>query len=221
MAHSYACFLSALNQTEHMRLHWGAIPPSPDFIPDEIWKPLKEPSCGLAQVISVPIGVAAAAVVALLWFAFTPLHEIKALFSLPRFLGLSVCILIVHELVHTAAHPFVGLSPRSIVGIWPSRLIGFAHYDGELSRNRFVTILLMPLVTITVLPLLLAAVIHTVSVWVAFASVLNALASAVDVLGAAMVLCQIPPNAILRNQGWRTYWKLAFPNRAITDTRSR
>jgi len=79
----------------------------------------------------------------------------------------------------------------------------------------------MPLRVTTHLPLLLSAVIHTASVWVAFASVLNALASAVDVLGAAMVLWQIPPTAILRNQGWRTYWELTIPNHAITDTRSR
>jgi hypothetical protein len=48
--------------------------------------------------------------------------------------------------VHALVHPMAGRSPHSILGFWSS--LGFyAHYDGEMSRNRLVAILLMPLLT--------------------------------------------------------------------------
>jgi len=43
--------------------------------------------------------------------------------------------------------------------------------------------------------------------WVAFISSFNALLACGDVLGVALLLFQIPANATVRNQGWRTYWK--------------
>jgi hypothetical protein len=93
-----------------------------------------------------------------------------------------------HELLHIAAHPAAGRSSQSIVGFWPSRVLFYAHYDGELTRNRFVAILLS-------------------SGWIAFISTFNAFLACVDVLGAGMVLFQIPATAVVRNQGWRTYWR--------------
>jgi len=93
-------------------------------------------------------------------------------------------------------------------------MLFYAHYDGELTRNRFVAILLMPLLVISVLPLVVAAVIGASSGWVVFASSLNALMACGDILGAGMVLFQVPSAAIVRNQGWRTYWRMHETNPA-------
>ena len=88
-------------------------------------------------------------------------------------------------------------------------MAAYAHYEGELSRNRFVAILLLPIIILSLLPMLLAIGLQSASYAWAFASSLNALFACVDVFGAAMVLCQVPRGATLRNQGWRTYWKQA------------
>ena len=190
-----------------MRFHLGAVPTSPDFAPDVSWKPLREPSPWLAQFIALPIGVVTAALVAVLWFAITPLRDDQFPSSLLMFLLLYAGILVVHELIHAAVHPLAGRSEYSIIGFWPSRMVAYAHYDGELSRNRFIAILLMPLLVLSVLPLIVAAALQSASGWVAFVSFFNALLACVDLLGAGVVLFQIPVHAIVRNQGWRTYWR--------------
>jgi hypothetical protein len=126
--------------------------------------------------------------------------------SLPAFLLAFAGIVVVHELVHALVHPMAGRSPHSILGFGPS--VGFyANYDGEMSRNRLVAILLMPLLIISIVPLLVSAVTQVSSGWVAFVSAFNAFCSCADILDAGLVLFQIPANRIVRYQSWRIYWK--------------
>jgi Putative zincin peptidase len=190
-----------------MRFHFGAVPSSPDFEPDVSWKSLREPSPWLAQFIALPIGVFAAALVGFLWFVITPLQKAMPTGTLSAFVLAFVGIVVVHELIHAAAHPKGGRSPHSILGFWPSRVLFYAHFDGELTRNRFVAILLMPTLVISILPLLVATIAQLSSGWLALISTSNAFAACVDLLGAGMVLFQIPATATVRNQGWRTYWR--------------
>jgi len=189
-----------------MRVHFGPIPSSADFTPDALWKPLRAPSPRMEKLVFLPIGIVAAVVVAVLWFAITPLQDVTPTMSLPAFLVSFAGIVVVHEMLHAAVHPMSGRSPHSIVGFGPST--GFyAHYDGEMTRNRFVAILLMPLVVISFVPLLVAAVAQVTSGWVAFISAFNALCACADILDAGLVLFQIPATAIVRQQGLRTYWR--------------
>jgi hypothetical protein len=160
----------------------------------------------------------AALVVAVSWLLMTPLRNAvptlpialeTVLETLPiSFILLSFpAIVVVHELVHAAVHPMSGRSAHSILGFWPSRVLFYTHYDGELTRNRFVATCLMPLVVISLVPLVVAIAVQSAPGWVAFVSVFNALLACGDMLGAGMVLFQMPATAILRNQGWRTYWR--------------
>ena len=149
----------------------------------------------MALLVAFPIGIVAAVGVAILWFAITPLQDMTPAMSLPAFLLSLAGMVVVHELIHVLVHPMSGRSPHSIVGVgWPST--GFyAHYDGELKRNRFVAILLTPLVVISFVPLLVAAVAQTPSGWVAFISAFNAFAACADTLDAGLILFQTPANA--------------------------
>ena len=124
-----------------MRFHLGAIPGSPDFVPVAPWRPLRQPpSPWRENLLALPIGVVAAGTVTALWFLVTPLRDITPAMSLPTFLLLFACLVVVHELSHALVHPLAGLSPRSILGFWAA--LGFyAHYDGEMSRNRLVACL--------------------------------------------------------------------------------
>jgi hypothetical protein len=190
-----------------MRFHLGAIPNCRDFSPDAIWTPLREPTPWVFQFIAAPIGIVAATFLAWLWFIITPIRNATPTVSLPVFLLSFAGIIVVHELIHAVSHPMAGRSPHSILGFWPSRLLLYAHYEGELTRNHFVAILLMPFLTISIIPLIVAACIQATTAWFAVVSVLNALAACGDILGAGMVLFQIPASAIVRNQGWKTYWR--------------
>lgn len=123
------------------------------------------------QLLAFPLGLVAFVIIGLLWFWATPLNRER--FESPALLTLGliafVPIVVVHELVHAAVHPKAGRSDRSILGFWPSRLLFYAHYDGELTRNRFIAILAMPTVVITLLPLVMAMATssaHELAAWV-------------------------------------------------------
>ena len=192
-----------------MRFQLGAIPDSPDFVPDASWRPLREPSPWLEKLLALPIGVFMAVTIAVLWFLITPLRSFIPTVSLLTVLLSFAGIVVVHEFIHALVHPRAGLSPRSILGYWPSRLFFYAHYDGELSRNRFLAVLLMPLFIISIIPLLVSAVIQVPFGWVAFISEFNAFLACGDILAAGLVLFQIPAARIVRTHSWRTYWKEA------------
>ena len=190
-----------------MRFHLGAIPGSPDFVTDAPWRSLRQPSSiWMEHLLALPIGVVAAVTVAALWFLVTPLRDITPAMSLPAFLLLFAGLVVVHELIHALVHPMAGLSPHSILGFWPS--VGFyANYDGEMSRNRLVAILLMPLLTISIVPLLVSAVIQVSSGWVAFICEFNAFLACADMLLACLLLFQVPATAIVRFKSWRIFWR--------------
>ena len=218
-----------------MRLHIGAIPSSPDFNPDPLWKSLRYFSPWIEKLVVFPIGIVAAAVVAFLWFAFTPLEDVTPTISLPAFLVsfvgtvfwfayipllnvapsmslpaffVSVAgVVVVHELLHAVVYPMSVGSSQTTVGFWPSGMMCYAHYDGELTRNRFLAVLLMPLIIISFVPLLVAAVAQVTSGWVAFISVFNVFGACGDVLIAGMVLFKIPATGIVCDQGGRFYWR--------------
>jgi hypothetical protein len=190
-----------------MRFHLGAIPDSPDFVPDAPWRPLRQaPAPWIENLLALPLGVVAAATVAALWLLVTPLRDILPAMSLPAFLVLFAGLVVVHEGIHALVHPMAGRSPRSVLGFWAA--LGFyAHYDGEMNRNRLVACLLMPLLFISIVPLLVSAVTQVASGWVAFVSALNALCACVDLLLAGSILQQIPATAIVRFKRWRIYWR--------------
>ena len=189
-----------------MRFHLGAIPSSPDFVPDASWRSLRQPSRWLEKLLMLPVGVVAAGVVAGLWFLVTPLRVIMPAMSLPGFLLSFAGMVVVHELIHTLVHPMAGRSPHSILGFGHG--VGFyAHYDDEMSRNRLVAILLMPVLIISIVPLLVSAVIQVSSGWAAFISVINAFCACADMLEAGLVLFQIPATGIVRYRSLRIYWK--------------
>ena len=192
-----------------MRFHLGAKPSSPDFVPVAPWRPLRAPPPRLRNLLALPVGVVAAAVVAVLWFLITPLRDIKPPMSLPAFLLLFAGLVVVHEFIHALVHPMAGFSPRSILGFAPSPVSGgfYAHYDGELSRNRLVASILMPLLIISIVPLLVSAVTQVASGWVAFVSAFNAFCACADTLLAGLVLFQIPASAIVRFKSWRIFWR--------------
>src|SRR5215510_6795065 len=102
-----------------MRFNWGAIPESKDFIPDEKWKSLREPSdLWLAQLCALPVAFVAFAGFAVLW---SKLAETRLVDPAAFLLSVAAIVpqTIAHELIHTLVHPSAGRSDRSILGFWP------------------------------------------------------------------------------------------------------
>jgi len=187
-----------------MRLHIGEIPDSPDFIPDTTWTLMREPTPWVMQLFALPVGLGVALVLAVLWMTLTPLARSPAPSAGQLFAALLATVP-AHEALHLAMHPRTG---DSIVGFWPSRLLFYTHYHNQLACRRFLFVLLMPGVLLSLVPLLACALTATASAFLAAVSVVNAVFASGDLFAAGLVLARVPRDATLRNKGWRVYWKV-------------
>ncbi|MDD2806426.1 MAG: DUF3267 domain-containing protein [Elusimicrobiales bacterium] len=116
-----------------------------------------------------------------------------------------------HELVHLSVHPRVGMSERSILGVWPSKMVPFAYYNGEVSLLRYLTILVMPLIIISFVPILVCGILGRASGLLAVVSIVNVLGSSGDIFMLGLITSQVPWNAKIRGQGGQgggTFWRL-------------
>lgn len=198
-----------------MRFYLGPVPD--EFTPDASWRSIREPGPTGMQLFATPIGVGLALLTGLCWLRVgaTPAALFADGLPVPSFFVLLAALsllIVVHELIHAFVHPRAGRSPATIIGFWPKQVLFYAHYSGPLTRNRFLAILTMPFVVITLVPLALAAAIPlspTAIIVAAWFSTWNALFACGDLFGLALILFQVPRGADIQNQGWRTYWKMA------------
>jgi hypothetical protein len=206
-----------------MRLHSGPIPENPDFHPEaEGWTPLREPSAGLFVWIASGVGILSGVLAAFAWAAILqagvnlsytihsddPRPWLSALAGLAIVFGFLAILIAVHELLHAAVFPGWWLSPHTLIGVWPSKGMFYAHYEGPLTRNRFLLVLLTPLAVLTALVWLFELVFQTGWAVLPVISVVNAMAAGGDIFAAALIALQVPRAAILQNQGWRSWWRL-------------
>jgi hypothetical protein len=109
-----------------MRLHLGSIPEIADVPGEDGWVKLREPPLWVVRwVLSIPISLTLAILAAVLVLRYTRVTS-EGLTG-TGLLAAYVVTIAIHELVHAAVHPDRGLSDRTILGFWPSRLVFFAH----------------------------------------------------------------------------------------------
>jgi hypothetical protein len=195
-----------------MRWHVGPIPENPEFQPEEEgWRPLREPTPWVAQLLAVPVAIAITAATLYAWHLLIPAKVLwsklgaAVLLSLPAY----VMLVPIHECVHAACHPSSGRSPATIFGFWPSKLLFYAHYEGPMSRNRFLVILGAPFAALTIAPLAACAVASVAPSFVIALTATNSLMACVDLLGVVLIALQIPSSATVRNNGYPTWWRSA------------
>ena len=128
-------------------------------------------------------------------------------FSLLPTAVLLFALILLHEMLHAVVFPGFPRSRDCMIGLWPSRFLFYAHYEGELRRERFLLVLLFPLLLISVVPLLVALCFGLPSKFIISVTTLNAMGASGDIIGVLLVSRQIPPRAVLRNLGWKTYWR--------------
>jgi len=206
-----------------MRFHYGEITLDHDFQPEsEGWQAIREPNPILLQVIAIPVALALVLAWVLLIYLFLrlqgtsfqfPTANISFTIPIGTFLLILLLLIPLHELLHAFFHPGWGLSAKSIIGIWLTRGLFYAHYEGVMRRNRFLLIFFVPFLVLGVLPAVLWG-ISPGSWWSAemtrnllFLSLTGTLMGSGDLVGACLIYLQIPNSAIVRNKGWKTYWK--------------
>jgi hypothetical protein len=208
-----------------MQLRVGGIPLDTSFEPSAPdWNRLREPSAALLIASATLLAVVLVVVFGGAWLALLRPHipdsvsltidlRVFALFA-----GGLVFLLVSHELLHAAALAGAG-EGDTVLGVWPSHFVFYAHRFGEVGRARSVVVGLAPLVTLTVVPFALASVFPHSAGWLAVVSVANTAGSAADLIGVVLVLLGTPGGAVIRNQGYETWWRPA-QQRHQPDSRS-
>jgi len=190
----------------------GPLPESPEFTPDNSWTLLREPSLWGFQLRAIPIALITTVVLAGLWIILTPVWRVIGTLTFPlpisAFIACLLGVVVIHELIHASIHPKIGISDKTVIGFWPSRMFVYTIYVGELTKNRCLAILIMPFTVISIVPLAFATITQTASFWVAYISILNGLLACGDILAAVMTMRHFPNGAIIRTKGWLTFWKL-------------
>ena len=180
--------------------------------------PLKEPSPWVLNLLATPVGALAAALLMIGWghievaWNFGPSESgifTPAVIVLAAILIGMAALIAVHELIHAVCYPQFGLTPATLIAFWPSKLLFLAAYYEALPRNRLLLVYLMPFVVLSVLQLLFCKVLGTSSALLMAVSIVNGLFSGGDLVCVALIAGQVPRRAILRNQGWATWWKMA------------
>jgi hypothetical protein len=205
-----------------MRFHYGPIPKDDDFQPETHgWSGIREPNPIMLNILALPVSMLMVVVelygISLTWEGgFQSMVQGILEQSGPNpflvFLVVLVISIPLHELVHLITHPHSGRSKNSILGFWLSRGLFYAHYDGVVSRNRFLSILAAPYLVLAWLPLIILAVINS-SVPVVYVEILvmaaltNSVLPAGDAVGFFLMASQVPPSACVKNKGWKSYWK--------------
>lgn len=125
--------------------------------------------------------------------------------DLVYFIGLSIFIILIYDLISLVFVPDFVTSDKAFLGI--TYFGGFAYSEEVLSKSRFTLRLLAPfVVTSIVLPGILG-VLNLLNPLVEFVILSIAVGSCVDLLALILILIQVPAGAYLTCNGIRTYWK--------------
>jgi len=112
----------------------------------------------------------------------------------------------VHESLHALAMPHYGLTRQTLIGVWPTRLLFYAAHMDAMPRNRFLWVFAVPFLVLSLVPLLGCALLQVGPAAVVVVSVINGACACGDLLGIGMIAWQVPRHALVRNQGWQTWW---------------
>jgi hypothetical protein len=196
-----------------MRLHLGPPPENADFQPlKDGWTLLKEPRFSVLALMATVVGILVAILTLMAWEAIAT--NAKALTTLPTesplifFLVGLVSVVVVHEFVHATGYPRFGLNDETLIAFWPSKVTCYVFYSGTLSRDRWLLTYVLPFLVLSMLPLAICSVFGVVLLELMFISVVNAFCCGGDLfIVGQLIMRQVPRKAVMRNQGWATWWK--------------
>jgi len=192
-----------------MKFRLGPIPDDPQFDPiAEGWAPLREYGPGKMQLIAIPIMVAIAFLFNLgFWLSGVDTSPLTDIRNAPAAIGIVLVLAPVHELLHFICLPSFGFNDKSVFGFWPKVFSAYVFYNGVLTRNRYIFIGICPFVALSVIPLLCSYILPSVPMVIVAASYLNSFMSGMDLMGSFVLAKQVPSNSLVRNKGYKTYWK--------------
>lgn len=112
----------------------------------------------------------------------------------------------IHEMLHVVTFPDKISSPDIVIGSYRGAI--YAAYLREMKKERFLLGLILPIIILTVVPILMLLILNVNYPLLSKIALMNMVLSSMDIISFAGVLRKIPANAKVRNKGERSYWKL-------------
>ncbi len=137
-------------------------------------------------------------------FGFTPDS-----FSVTINLGVIIALILVvifHEVLHLVFIPNFLSSAKTYVGL--TIFGGFVVTEEEIAKSSYILITIAPFIIGSIILPFIAGAAGLLTPAVKILVLLNAMASSVDILNLLFIIKQVPRNAILKNNGPKTYWKI-------------
>jgi hypothetical protein len=183
------------------------------------WNRLREPRPGVLMVSAIPLGMLAALPFVWLWSLILTVPAavgdgsgVSFTVTLPQFVGFVAVIIggvLLHEALHAVPLVIAGRSEDLIVGFWSRHLVPYVAFMSALPLRTQLLSGILPLPVLSGLPLLAALVLPSAAWWLALLSVVNVLGSGADLIMLQLLIRQVPRQAIIRNQGFATWWRTA------------
>ena len=189
-----------------MKFKLGPLPENEDFHPSETgWRRLREPSPILLSTLAIPTALALMG----LTFFFLKMFTAQETFRIDMTLVWWAIVILgpIHELVHAISTPSWGLSDKTVVGFWPRRLLPYTIYTDALNRSRIIWFLVMPFLTLTVLPAIGMCIFRQDCPVLNHFILVHAGLSSGDIVQLPIFYFQVPRHALVRNKGYKSYWR--------------
>jgi hypothetical protein len=120
-----------------------------------------------------------------------------------------------HELIHALWLPHMGLSPQSVMIIWPKKLWIGVYYDGCMTRGRWLMMRMAPFVCLTLFTVGLLTLFefipapHALVVFLQLLFLINGIGSGGDLVAIIWVLFQVPTKTQICFHSGKAYWRSA------------
>lgn len=178
------------------------------------WKQLKEPKSITGYIIlSIPFMISNLTVSQLIAGIFSSsinrtinfigsLGLIDAIFI---FLLIGIVLIVLHELIHLIFVPHFLYSDKTLIGF----IIfgGYVYTEEILSKPRAVLIQIAPFMFFSVICCLVLGYLGFYNIYILLFITFNSLGSSADILGAFLILWQVPRGAKIVSNGIHTYFK--------------
>lgn len=194
-----------------MRFIYGPIPPSETFKPSDAgWVPLDRSESDRFVIVASAMAMVPLAAGLLVLFS-DDASTIMRFKADPRAFTVFIVSLLllvpVHEFIHALAYGVPLHSRQLITGIWLSRFAWYVLYDAPLRRRRVLLMSAAPFTVLTTVGVLAVWLVpREWQVAAGFVLLIHTSLCTGDALVLWRLLNQVPKDAFIHNDGWRTYW---------------
>jgi hypothetical protein len=171
---------------------------------DVAWRQVHEIGDDAGLVLSLVAGAVLCMATFVLWILTVSFRPIRIDYT--TLAVATVMVLVFHELAHAATFACGRARGLRVECVW-QKYRPHLRYHGAVSRSRYIAVLLAPLVAVSIAPIAASILLSLHSGDLVLISLLNSLVSGGDAIAAALVLLQVPANAVVQRRGECVIWR--------------